>query len=69
MYNNNFINQPRFKFVGGWFTCISGKLLNRIGVPKSFGHYGYEDTFVMWKIRKIIQEKDKKIYQFKIKIM
>ena len=65
--NNNFINQPRFKFAGGWFTCISGKLLNRIGVPKSFGHYGYEDTFVMWASEKLIQEKQEKIQQFKIK--
>jgi|TARA_R100000027_G_scaffold25650_2_gene18638 hypothetical protein len=65
--NNNFINQPRFKFAGGWFTCISGKLLNRIGVPKSFGHYGYEDTFVMWASEKLIKEKGEKIQQFKIK--
>lgn len=65
--NNNFVNQPRFKFAGGWFTCISGKLLNRIGVPESFGHYGYEDTFVMWASEKLIQEKQEKIQQFKIK--
>jgi hypothetical protein len=36
-----------FKFAGGWFTLISSKLLNKIGIPESFGHYGLEDTFVM----------------------
>ena len=65
--NNQYPNQPRFKFAGGWFTCISGKLLRRIGVPESFGHYGYEDTFVMWASEKLIQEKQEKIQQFKIK--
>jgi len=65
--NNDFQNQPRFKFAGGWFTCISGKLLRRIGVPESFGHYGYEDTFVMWSSEKLIQEKQETIQQFKIK--
>jgi len=65
--SNNSFNQPRFKFAGGWFTCISGALLNKIGVPKSFGHYGYEDTFVMWASEKLIKEKSEKITQFKIK--
>jgi len=65
--SNNFYGQPRFKFAGGWFTCISGKLLNRIGVPESFGHYGFEDTFVMWASEKLVQEKGEKINQFKIK--
>ena len=36
-----------FKFAGGWFTLISKDLLNKVGVPESFGHYGLEDTFVM----------------------
>ena len=39
--------QPTMKFAGGWFTCISKHLLDRITVPKSFGHYGLEDTFLM----------------------
>lgn len=39
------INQ--LKFAGGWFTLISKPLLNKIGIPESFGHYGLEDTFVM----------------------
>jgi hypothetical protein len=38
---------PSFKFAGGWFTLISKSLLNEIGIPESFGHYGLEDTFVM----------------------
>jgi hypothetical protein len=59
--------QSRFKFAGGWFTCISGKLLNRIGVPESFAHYGYEDTFIMVASEKLIQENSASITQFKIK--
>ena len=59
--------QSRFKFAGGWFTCISVKLLNKIGVPKSFGHYGYEDTFLMVASEKLIREKNENINQFKIK--
>ena len=65
--HNKANQQPRFKFAGGWFTCISGSLLRRVGVPKSFGHYGYEDTFLMWASEKLIQEKDEIITQFKIK--
>jgi hypothetical protein len=64
---NGFQGQPRMKFGGGWFTCISGKLLRRIGVPESFGHYGYEDTFVMWASEKLIQLKNEDIKQFKLK--
>lgn len=63
---NTIPNQPRFKFAGGWFTCISGNLLRRIGIPQSFGHYGYEDTFVMWASEKITQTTSDEIYQFKI---
>ena len=59
--------QSRFKFAGGWFTCISGKLLNRIGIPDSFAHYGYEDTFLMVGSEKLVKEQNEKIYQFKIK--
>jgi hypothetical protein len=66
--NNKTSPQSRFKFAGGWFTCISGKLLNRIGVPESFGHYGYEDTFLMVASEKLMRENpDEKIQQFKIK--
>ena len=41
------------KFAGGWFTCISKKLLDKITVPDSLGHYGLEDTFIMWGSEKL----------------
>jgi hypothetical protein len=41
------IEIPTFKFAGGWFTLISKSILDKTGVPESFGHYGLEDTFVM----------------------
>jgi len=65
--HNNAYNQPRFKFAGGWFTCISGHLLRRIGVPKSFGHYGLEDTFIMHAADFLTRIDRVKVYQFKIK--
>ena len=60
--NNTIPNQPTMKFAGGWFTCISKKLLDRITVPDSLGHYGLEDTFIMWGSDKL-----KLGQQFKIK--
>jgi hypothetical protein len=36
-----------FKFAGGWFTLISKSLLDKTGIPESFGHYGLEDTYIM----------------------
>ncbi len=60
-------NQPRYKFAGGWMTCLSGDLVRRIGVPESFGHYGYEDTFIMWGSEKLMKTTDINIQQFKIK--
>ena len=65
--NNSNSPQSRFKFAGGWFTCISGKLLNRIGIPDSFAHYGYEDTFLMVGSEKLVREQNEEIHQFKIK--
>ena len=38
---------PTLKFAGGWLTVVSKSLLDEIGIPESFGHYGLEDTFVM----------------------
>ncbi len=43
----NFAQINQLKFAGGWFTLISKGLLDRVGIPESFGHYGLEDTFVM----------------------
>jgi hypothetical protein len=37
-----------FKFAGGWFTLLSKSLLDKTDVPESFGHYGLEDTYIMW---------------------
>lgn len=52
-----------FKFAGGWFTLISKKLLDIIGVPDSFGHYGLEDTFIMI-CSSILVQKEIPVYQF-----
>ena len=37
-----------YKFAGGWFTLISKSILYKTGIPESFGHYGLEDTYVMF---------------------
>jgi hypothetical protein len=36
-----------FKAAGGWCTVIGNDILKLTGIPKSFGHYGLEDTYVM----------------------
>ena len=54
---------PSFKFAGGWFTLISKSLLNEIGIPESFGHYGLEDTFVM-ACSFMMRQKGKLVSQF-----
>lgn len=59
--------QSRFKFAGGWFTCISGRLLRKIGIPESFGHYGWEDTFIMVACEKLMRIGNDDIQQFKLK--
>jgi hypothetical protein len=38
---------PDFKFAGGWFTVLSTELLQLVGIPEPFGHYGMEDTFIV----------------------
>jgi len=45
-----------FKFAGGWFTLISAKLLNSIGIPQSLGHYGLEDNFVIECSKHLVQK-------------
>lgn len=65
--NSNVISQPRYKFAGGWFTCISGELLRELGVPKSLGHYGLEDTYIMHGAEKLMRLNRIAIHQFKIK--
>ena len=51
------------KFAGGWFTLISKPLLDRIGIPESFGPYGLEDTFVM-VCGSLLSQKEELVGQF-----
>jgi hypothetical protein len=51
------------KFAGGWFTLISNKLLQKITIPESLGHYGLEDNFVI-ECSKILNHKGENITQF-----
>jgi hypothetical protein len=63
---NDVPGQPRMKFGGGWFNCLSKELLDRVPLPESMGHYGPDDTFVMWASEKLNQNGEQ-IYQFKLK--
>ena len=67
--NNIHSPQSRFKFAGGWMTCLSGDLLRRIGVPDGLGHYGYEDTLIMVASENLERDinSNLNIQQFKIK--
>lgn len=65
--HNRAEGQPRFKFAGGWFTCISGELLRLIGIPDSFAPYGLEDTFIMWAAEYLVRSGKADIKQYKIK--
>jgi hypothetical protein len=58
--------KPHLKFAGGWFTLISKALLDRTGIPESFGHYGLEDTFIMF-CSQIMRQRGDSVYQFGIK--
>lgn len=64
---NTVPNQPKYKFGGGWFTCLSSDLLTRIGIPESFGHYGYDNIFIMFASEKLNNIGEIQIQQFKIK--
>jgi hypothetical protein len=63
---NNVPGQPKMKFGGGWFNCFSKPLLDRVPLPESMGHYGPDDTFIMWASEKLNQ-KGEQMYQFKLK--
>jgi hypothetical protein len=63
---NNVPNQPRMKFGGGWFNCLSKELLDRVPLPESMGHYGPDDTFIMWASEKL-NSNGEQLYQFKLK--
>jgi hypothetical protein len=64
--SNDIFGQPKTKFGGGWFNCLSKALLDSVPLPEALGHYGVEDTFIMWGIEKLNQ-KNSNIYQFKLK--
>ena len=61
---NNVPNQPYMKFGGGWFALISKELMKVIPFPENYGHYGLDDTYLMWGAEIL---KDPMIQQFKIK--
>ena len=63
---NDIQGQPKMKFAGGWFTCLSKQLLDRVPLPESMGHYGPDDTFLMWACEKL-NSNGEKIHQFKMK--
>jgi hypothetical protein len=62
----NVMGQPTTKFGAGWFTLLSKELLDRIPLPESMGHYGPDDTFLMWAIEKL-NKGGENINQFKLK--
>jgi hypothetical protein len=61
---NNVSGQPYMKFGGGWFALISKELMKTIPFPTNYGHYGLDDTYLMWGAE-ILQ--DPMIKQLKIK--
>jgi hypothetical protein len=63
---NNVSGQPKMKFGGGWFNCLSKSLLDRTPLPESMGHYGPDDTFIMWVAEKL-NKNGEQLYQFKLK--
>lgn len=65
--SNDVPGQPKTKFGAGWFTLLSKPLLDRIPLPESMGHYGPDDTFLMWAIEKLNTTNEENIYQFKLK--
>lgn len=61
---NNVIGQPYMKFGGGWFALISKELMKIIPFPENYGHYGLDDTYLMWGAQVL---NNYTIKQFKIK--
>lgn len=52
-----------FKFGGGWATVISTLLAKKIDIPESLGHYGLEDTFIMY-CSQMMQQKGLGVTQY-----
>jgi hypothetical protein len=61
---NNVPGQPYMKFGGGWFALISKELMKAIPFPENYGHYGLDDTYLMWGAQLL---QDPTIKQFKLK--
>jgi hypothetical protein len=61
---NNVVGQPYMKFGGGWFAVLSKEIMKTIPFPENYGHYGLDDTYVMWGAELL---QDPMIKQFKIK--
>jgi hypothetical protein len=47
---NDIDELPNTKFGAGWATCITKSLLDVIPIPESMGHYGPDDTYIMYQI-------------------
>lgn len=62
--HNNVVGQPYMKFGGGWFALISKDLMKSIPFPENYGHYGLDDTYLMWGAQVL---RDNTIKQYKIK--
>jgi len=61
--NVNIRQINEFKFGGGWATLISTPLFKHIGIPDSLGHYGLEDTYIMY-CSQIMRQKGINVNQF-----
>lgn len=61
---NNVVGQPYMKFGGGWFAILSKEIMTTIPFPENYGHYGLDDTYIMWGAELL---QDQLIKQFKIK--
>lgn len=61
---NNVEGQPYMKFAGGWFNILSKEILDAIPFPENYGHYGFDDTYIMWGAQMLL---DPSIKQFKLK--
>ena len=64
LVRNNVPGQPYMKFGGGWFAIVSNEIMKAIPFPKNYGHYGLDDTYLMWGAQLL---KDPTIVQFKLK--
>lgn len=64
---NKFTNQYNaftdFKFACGWFTMYSKSVVDLIGIPDWLGHYGPEDTYMMY-VSQLYKIEKWPIYQY-----